>query len=236
MDMFTQKAEYNTNLSPNLRQEFLTTVFKCEKCEKAFSSENYLNSHIKRKHNGEIFSATGNDDKLQSEIKELKERLNSTDKLLQQIHISEPQVEKNKTNEHVLTNLEKKFSSFREHVENEIASLHLEKNMYEEKYTKLFDLMLKSKEKPQVVLETIGTMTSEEGANGAYEPFKTKNTTADNFTQTREVKLDAMTEVQKMPICYTEANQNFTDDKSKELEDKLLMLSEDIDNKVNRNH
>lgn len=232
--MVTQTAEHGTNLTPNRRREFLTAVFTCEKCGKTFSSENYLNSHINRRHNGEIFSRIDEEDKLQTEIKELKERLNSTDKLLRQIHITEPPVDKNKTNEHLLTNLEKQFCSFRDQVENEIASLHLEKNMYEEKYTKLFDLMLKSKEQPHTILETIGTMTSEEGTHAIYEPFEVKKTTVDNFTQTRRIKLDTMTEqtIQEMP--NTETSQNFTDDKSKELENKLLMLSEDIDNKVNR--
>lgn len=132
----------------------LTTVYKCEKCEKVFSTENYLNSHIKRRHTDNRTANDGNDIVL-AEIKELKEHLNSTDQLLQQISWSKTLIDQKNTNQDMLPDLEKKYCSFRDQVENEITTLRLEKKLYEDIYTKLFNVILQSKEKCNV-LQTTG--------------------------------------------------------------------------------
>lgn len=171
----------------------------------------------------------------------MKERLNSTDKLLQKIHPTEPPVENKIAEQHLLSDLESKFRSFREQVENEIASLHLEKNMYEEKYTKLFDLILQNKKKPNVVLETTGTMTSDEYSNvvtrAVQETSKIEKSTVDDSTQTEQFKsnkLEQMT-VQSLSIGGSPDTHHKKDshpDNTDKLEEKLNTMTGEIDNKV----
>ncbi|KAJ8979526.1 hypothetical protein NQ317_017674 [Molorchus minor] len=75
LKLFTHELE--NHLSALTKQGHLATSFTCDKCSKVFSTEEYLLSHIKRRHNDENKSFKGADtDLLQSEIKELKERLN----------------------------------------------------------------------------------------------------------------------------------------------------------------
>lgn len=236
--------ENETQLPFNSRREILTAVYRCDRCDKAFSAENYLNSHIKRRHNnGEnVISNEDNDDKLQSEIKELKERLNSTDKLLQEIHASESPVYKKVTDSNQLSDLEHKFCSFREQIENEIATLHFEKNMYEEKYTKLFDLILQSKEKANIIMESQATMTENIFTSNTKEVPKSdpqpKNISVENCTQTEDVmvkSLNGETEHRLLIDNSEDSRSNIkstTSDTDKKIENAQKKLSEDIENKV----
>lgn len=229
------------HLSGNSRRDNLTAVYRCERCEKAFSTENYLNSHIKRRHNNEQTEAKDDDDKIQSEIKDLKERLNSTDKLLQQIQITEPPVER--TN----TEFERKFYLFREQVENDISALHLEKNIFEEKYTRLFDLILQSKEKQMVVHQNIGTMTSDIcNFSNITENQEIQNTYSasekskiENSTQTEQITMIKLKQnTDQIESINDSENADFhmrfvSDEQSeKQIEETQKTLSEDIENKV----
>lgn len=214
----------------NSRCQFLTAVFKCDICDKAFSTENYLNSHIKRRHTDENLISNKGEDKLQSEIKELKERLNSTDKLLQQINVSELPVVKNKIEENPLSQLEKKFCSFKEKVENEMLSLHLEKNMYEEKYNKLFDLMIQSKQNHNVVLENVGTMTLDNIDNNAE--VKPSVHVSTQTEQQKQINLKQET-IQILSLNDPqEINCHPQEPHHESLDEKLTTLNQDIDIKV----
>lgn len=166
--------------------------------------------------------------------------MNSTDKLLQKIQVTEPLVDNKNTEQPLLSDLERKFRCFREQVENEIASLHLEKNMYEEKYTKLFDLILQTKKGPN--LETTGTMTSDMYSNlttrTGQQTSIVEKATVDDATQTEQVKSNNLEQktVQRLSIEAIQDrqphNKDLNPDNSDKLEEKLSTLSGEIDNKV----
>lgn len=171
----------------------------------------------------------------------MKERLNSTDKLLQKIHVTEQPVDNKNSEQPLLSELERKFRSFREQVENDIASLHLEKNMYEEKYTKLFDVILQSKKRPDIILENTGTMTSDECTNlvkTVEDTPKTEKSTVDGATQTGQVKPNKLEQntVQRLSIeAFQDSPSHEKDlnlDTTDKLEQKLSTLSGEIENKV----
>ncbi|CAH2013409.1 unnamed protein product [Acanthoscelides obtectus] len=132
-----------------IQKHAVTATFKCDKCLKVFLSENYLNSHIKRRHSDDSKMSVNADkpcetDQLQSEIKELKERLNATEKILKdksaQVEMKENQQKNDEVRE-----IYAKFEKFKEQVENEISTLQTEKKFYEDKYNRLFDLVMQTK-------------------------------------------------------------------------------------------
>ncbi|XP_018561298.1 zinc finger protein DZIP1 [Anoplophora glabripennis] len=155
LKLFVEELE--THISALTKHSCVAT-FKCDKCPKAFSSEEYLNSHIKRRHNDENRTSTNAEtDQLQSEIKQLKERLNITEKLLQEKDEQTQNVKlKENENENKLKVIEilEKFEKFKDKVEYDIKMLQIEKNFYEEKYSKLFDVVLESNKKENVNTES----------------------------------------------------------------------------------
>ncbi|XP_019869788.2 cilium assembly protein DZIP1L isoform X3 [Aethina tumida] len=118
---------------------------KCPKCSKMFTSELYLNSHLKRRHNlCDDNSSQSEADKLQSEIKQLKERINNTEKLIQDKNAIEEkslQKDKEKQEEMKIKEIQENFDRFRNQVENELKILQMQKSFYEEKYGKLIDVV-----------------------------------------------------------------------------------------------
>nr|CAH7737657.1 unnamed protein product [Callosobruchus chinensis] len=134
-----------------------TSAFRCDKCVKAFLNEDYLNSHIKRRHN-DISKTPNNGDKtpetdqMQSEIKELKERLNATEKMLKD-KTDHADMKENKGNDQEVREIYNKFEKFKEQVENEIAALLKQKAFYEEKYNRLFEVVfqMKNAELPTII-------------------------------------------------------------------------------------
>lgn len=122
------------NIPPTIPVE----TFKCEHCSKLFATEEFLLAHFKRRH--EISPLQEQTNKLQSEIKELKERLNSTEKftLPEKETVQEPQ---NLDNHKEVSELQQKVEMLRIHVESELRLLQTQKN-FQEKYEKWFEQVL----------------------------------------------------------------------------------------------
>ncbi|XP_023029057.2 DAZ interacting zinc finger protein 1 [Leptinotarsa decemlineata] len=143
MRSYTEELETHISV---LTKNNLVATFKCEKCSKAFSTEEYLNSHLKRRHNEEDkLNPNIEAEKLHLEIKELKERLNNTEKRIQK---DSDEIESDKLRDDefdaskLINEIHKNFEKFREHVENKIDTLYSEKNFYDDKYNKLFNIVL----------------------------------------------------------------------------------------------
>ncbi|VEN53596.1 unnamed protein product, partial [Callosobruchus maculatus] len=140
---------YVQDLENQIQRYKTTSAFRCDKCMKAFITEDYLISHIKRRHNdpdktpikGEKTPET---DQLQSEIKELKERLNATEKMLKD-KTDHAEMKENKGIGSEVQEIYNKFEKFKEQVENEITALLKQKTFYEEKYNRLFEVVFQMK-------------------------------------------------------------------------------------------
>lgn len=132
----------------NLTRQQVFATFKCTRCPKAFSSDEFLNSHMKRRHtNAENYNSET--DKLNMEIKELKERLNNTEKLLKEQKEKCPEngfpdVSNGKLH---LTEVLDKFEKFKSQMDEELKDLKVQKNFYEENYAKLFDIVVSQNNK-----------------------------------------------------------------------------------------
>lgn len=119
-------------------------TYKCDNCSKLFASEEFLLAHIKRRHETQPSMSTmyqEETNKLQLEIKQLKERLNSTEKM---IHLDPDNEKENAKERHMseeyikIYELQQKFESLKVHVENELKLLQTQKN-FQEKYEKWFE-------------------------------------------------------------------------------------------------
>lgn len=107
-------------------------VFRCNQCDKAFSTEEFLSSHIKRRHTLIVEAET---DKLQMEIKELKGRLNNAEKMIQK----EQDVDANFTKDNELRKIEdlqQKFEDLRLQVQSELKILQSQHNFQEKWFEK----------------------------------------------------------------------------------------------------
>lgn len=168
-------------------------TFRCEHCGKAFATDDYLQSHIKRRH--EITNNNNNSayqeetNRLQLEIKELKERLNTTEKLITH---HEPTNEKDvdttkETNWSKLEELQQKFDILKTHVENELKLLHTQKEFHE-KYEKLFEATIN---------KTRAAFTEAEGLRGRLDNrgegdlLLRKNSATQTYVQVQEVAVEA---------------------------------------------
>lgn len=138
-------------------QPILTeNAFRCKECSKMFATEEYLAAHEKRRHDNTPSPRQIETDKLQVEIKELKEKLNSTEKF--GVNVERTKEAKNdndrKSNDDYKKNdsnsndndykvrvkeLQEKFDRLKEHVEVELKSVNDQK-FYLEKYEKWMEM------------------------------------------------------------------------------------------------
>lgn len=170
-------------------------TYKCDTCSKLFASEDFLLAHIKRRHSIQQNLSTMYEEetnKLQLEIKQLKERLNSTEKL---IHF-DPDNEKENVKERRMSEeyikiyeLQQKFEALKVHVENELKLLQTQKN-FQEKYEKWFEETI-HKTKPINEEKKIESNSIAERRN--------------NGTQTEEIR-KVMRESAVSPCRFADAN------------------------------
>ncbi|EFA03365.1 cilium assembly protein DZIP1L [Tribolium castaneum] len=113
-------------------------AFKCEQCLKVFSSEEFLNSHIRRRHSTP--TQVPETDKLQMEIKELKGRLNDAEKMIQKEHQEIDSNISRETDFKKIEDLQQKFEDLRLQVQSELKVLQTQHN-FQEKYEKWFEKM-----------------------------------------------------------------------------------------------
>ncbi|KAI4464698.1 zinc finger protein dzip1 [Holotrichia oblita] len=140
-----QQLQHQQQIMPD---NFLPATFKCNICCKMFVSEDFLLSHVKRRHEIDNNPFQTETDRLQLEIKELKERLNSTEKLIQSdsnTKILQQKIESIPNNDAVIENthvddLKDKFDHLKVYVEKELTVLRQEKH-YQEKYEKWFEMV-----------------------------------------------------------------------------------------------
>lgn len=131
-------------------ENILPTSFKCNTCSKVFLSEDFLMAHIKRRHEVDTNPYQTETDRLQLEIKELKERLNSTEKYIQGDHNTKsvlleiqeniPNNDQAVKNSVHMNDLKDKFDHLKQYVERELTVLRDEK-YYQEKYEKWFNMV-----------------------------------------------------------------------------------------------
>lgn len=123
-------------------------IFQCADCPKAFRTENYLVAHVQRRHtldNDKTTPFQSETHKLQLEIKELKERLNSTEKLIctnelpKQEHLNINKA--NNRSDYSVADLQHKFELLKQHVENELKLLQAQK-YDQDKYERWFESLL----------------------------------------------------------------------------------------------
>lgn len=181
----------------NLTRQQVFATFKCTKCPKAFSSEEFLNSHIKRRHtNAENYNSET--DKLNMEIKELKERLNNTEKLLKEQKEKCPEngfLDASNGKLHLSEVLDK-FEKFKLQMDEELKDLKVQKNFYEENYAKLFEIVVSQNNKEN--------QAPKSNDDKLYE--KTENTTqTDKVLQIENVNnknITEITEVDKVDVDH----------------------------------
>ncbi|KAK5646723.1 hypothetical protein RI129_005187 [Pyrocoelia pectoralis] len=125
-------------------------LFQCNQCSKAFSTEEYLLAHTQRRHENLVNSTSFQveTDKLQSEIKALKERLNNTEKYIHndddrlKSKVIENITTKSNTPENtILSELQHKFELLKIHVDNELRILQTQK-FDQDKYEQWFETFL----------------------------------------------------------------------------------------------
>lgn len=137
-----------------------------------FSSEDFLLSHVKRRHENPPLIQT-EADKLQLEIKELKERLNSTEKYIQQdqpIAVQSKELrneEKEKSSQY--TEIHSEVDKLRIQLENQVKLMEEQKS-HQEKYEKWMEMAFQKFENKQMEIidkklchqtKTIGIQTTE---------------------------------------------------------------------------
>ncbi|GJQ85625.1 hypothetical protein Trydic_g20175 [Trypoxylus dichotomus] len=142
--------ELKESVQPQITPEnLIPTSYKCNVCCKMFVSEEFLVAHIKRRHEIDNNPFQTETDRLQLEIKELKERLNSTEKYIQSdssTKFAQLKQEIIPNNDAVIGNtapvddLKDKFDHLKTYVEQELTTLRQEKH-YQEKYEKWFELV-----------------------------------------------------------------------------------------------
>ncbi|KAF5298488.1 hypothetical protein FQR65_LT01267 [Abscondita terminalis] len=145
----TQVKDLQSTLTCQITNTQSIPVFQCGQCPKVFSTEEYLLAHTQRRHENVSYGTSFQveTDKLQSEIKALKERLNNTEKF---IHHEDEKLSakfisssiKNNTVENtLLTELQHKFEMLKMHVDNELRMLQTQK-FDQGKYEKWFETFL----------------------------------------------------------------------------------------------
>lgn len=244
LKLFAEELE--THISALTKHSCVAT-FKCSKCPKAFSSEEYLNSHIKRRHSNEnSTSANAETDQLHSEIKQLKERLNIAEKLLQE---KDEKVQNVKLNDNENENKQKvneileKFEKFKDKVENDIKMLQAEKNFYEEKYSKLFDVVLESSKKESVNTEPVqqpqlvsnGQIQQENDFIGNVDKIETTTQTEKETVPTKNLQIETVHNKNVFEFQDVDKDSDSAHDKNNirdTIEQKITQFEEQLELKV----
>lgn len=166
-------------------------TFRCDHCAKVFATEDYLEAHIRRRHelpNNSAYQEETN--KLQLEIKELKERLNTTEKLItNHDQPSEKDVDTTKDNNNwcKLEELQQKFEVLKTHVESELKLMHTQKE-FQEKYEKLFEVSINKTKAVFLEAENL----REKLENNDLQ--SRKNSATQTYLQMQEVAIEASCE------------------------------------------
>lgn len=131
-------------------QLVVSNAFRCEECPKMFATDEYLAAHIKRRHdtNPNLQMET---DKLQLEIKELKERLNCTEKFMQNDPEESAKSEDNRTKieeNPQVTELQFELEKLKAQVRNQVQVLEDQK-FYHDKYEKWMEMVFQKFEMKQ---------------------------------------------------------------------------------------
>lgn len=124
-------------------QSMNVVTYKCDQCSKSFATEEFLLAHVRRRHDTQqnmsaLYQEETN--KIQMEIKALKERLNSTEKI---IHFDTGNEEQNakirQMSEEYLKmyELQQKFEALKAYVETELKVLQTQNN-FQGNYEKWF--------------------------------------------------------------------------------------------------
>lgn len=142
LKLFNEELKTHVNrLINKLKMKENTTTFKCNKCSKAFASENFLLMHNKRRHFNIDTECETEKINLETTVKELKQKLNQTEKL---IKLEESKTTTNSNENHTkVSELHLKLESFQNYVEQEIQYLKSQ-NSLEEKYTQLLQNTLEA--------------------------------------------------------------------------------------------
>lgn len=149
--------------------------FDCPHCNKIFSTPAYLEAHVNRRHINAFIDQTQptnmerESDKLQLEIKELKERLNSSEKIVQAEPSSDTVGNKN--------DMHNKLELHRQHVESELEAIRVANAL---KYEQLSETMLQKLQDSQTQkpVSEVQSIRSIEIIN------KASNSTNEGSTQT----------------------------------------------------
>lgn len=154
-------------------------TFRCNECSKAFAAEEYLFAHVKRRHETSNTAYQEETNKLQLEIKELKERLNITERLVQQEQTNEKDVDVSKALSYSkLEELQQKFEILRTHVENELKLLHTQKE-FQEKYEKLFEVTISNTRAAFVEAESLKNKLQSNSSNNLEKKSSSTQTDLD---------------------------------------------------------
>lgn len=146
LKLFVEELKQHIELLMNeIKEKAQIASFKCEICNKVFSSLEFLNSHKNRRHTNQTpQNIEAETEKLHLEIKELKGRLNSAEKLIQR---DQNQIIPLRENPKI-DELQEKFQELRLMVESELKILKSH-HYFEEKYEKWFEKVALQSFKPQ---------------------------------------------------------------------------------------
>ncbi|XP_072397876.1 uncharacterized protein DZIP1 [Diabrotica undecimpunctata] len=220
----------------------LTARYSCETCSKMFSSEDYLNAHVKRRHTSpenknSVSHVQTEAEKLHSEIKELKERLNSTEKFIQEKpspreveNFKEVSTETEGKTAKLVCEIQESFEKFRNQVEDKMNNLQTEKNFFTDKYDKLFDVVLhyKNKEKEE----------GDQDSKCVEKPVMEVPRIEDSSTQTEHAKTEKILKIQTFQhdntynVAETVVPDKAVEDIDQKLEKKLTNFEESIESKI----
>lgn len=168
-------------------------TYQCNRCGKIFSSEEFLMSHVRRRHENPPLIQT-EADKLQMEIKELKERLNSTEKYVQ---YDQPIVKESgnefKENVSGVFEIQSEVDKLNIQLENQCKIIE-EHRKYQAKYEKWMEIVFEKFENKQIELiekklrqnetKNIWTQTAEKRSiETQYEAIPTSSTQTINQTE-----------------------------------------------------
>lgn len=169
-------------------------------------------------------------DKLHSEIKELKERLNSTEKLLSEKAAFETEVNWKKYENDIITDMQEKFKAFKEQIENEIDNVRMEKTFYEDKYTKLYDTFAQYKNSAPEIDQQDNMTIKEAAIQKTETSTQTDNLQNEEILQQTTLNMDVpeITETNNKMDNFLE-KQEFV---NHEMEQKIIAFSEMVESKV----